>query len=68
MQGEVSYRVWQELQKFCSEPKPELPPYPEDEQEVEAIFDLLEALAHVWEAALHNPALPAPCAPCYNNL
>ena len=60
MQGELSYGVVQELHKYCSEPKPHSPPYPEDKQEVEAAFDLLKALAAVGEAALDNSALPPP--------
>ena len=60
MQGELSYGVVQELHKYCSEPKPHLPPYPEDKQEVEAAFALLKALATVGEAALEYPASPPP--------
>ena len=52
----MSYGVLHELHKLCSEPKLELPPYLEDKQEVEAMFDLLKALALVAD----NPALPPP--------
>ena len=35
LQGELSYGVLQELRNQCDDPKPELPPLPEDKQVVE---------------------------------
>ena len=60
MHGELCYGVVQELQKYCNEPEPHLPPYPEDKQELDAAFDLLKALAPVGGATLDNPAPPPP--------
>ena len=58
MHAELSYRVVQEVHEYCSEPKPHLPRYPEEKHEVEAVLDLLKALAPLEEAALDGPALP----------
>ena len=63
MQGELSYKVVQELHKYCSEPKPDLRSYPEDKEEVEAVIDLLKALDPLGKAAVDNLALPPPTPP-----
>ena len=53
-----------ELHRYCSEPKPDPPPYPKDTQEVEDALHILKALAPFWEVALDNPAPPPPPNPC----
>ena len=58
MQGGLSCRVMRKQHKFCSDPKPELPRYLEDKQEVEAVFHLPKASALVGEVALEPPPPP----------
>ena len=43
LQGELSYGVLQQLENHCDDPKPILPPLPQDKQEVEPAFDLLKS-------------------------
>ena len=60
LQGELSYGVLQELHDHCDDPKPVLPPLPQDKQQVEPAFDLLKSMAAVGRAALDNLNLPPP--------
>ena len=58
MQGELSYGVLHELHNHCDDPKPVLPPVPQDKQEVEPAFVLLKSMAAIGRAALDNLNLP----------
>ena len=60
LQRELSYGVLQELHNHCDDPKPVLPPLPQDQQEVEPAFVLLKSMAAIGRAALENLNLPPP--------
>ena len=64
LQGELSYSVLQELHNHCDDPKPVLPPPPQDKQEVEPAFVVLKSMAAIGRAALDNLNLPPPPSPC----
>ena len=50
----------QELHNHGDDPKPVLPPLPQDKQEAEAAFDLLKSMVAIGRAALDNLNLPPP--------
>ena len=60
LQGELSYGVLQELHNHCDDPKPVLPPLPQDKQEVEPAFVLLKSMPAMGLAALDSQNLPPP--------
>ena len=60
LQGQLSYGVLHEVHNHCDDPKPVLPPLPQDQQEVEPAFDLLKSMAAIGRAALGNLILPPP--------
>ena len=60
LQGELSYGVLQELHNHCDDPKPVLPPLPQDKQEVEPAFVLLKSMVAIGRAPLDNLNLPPP--------
>ena len=52
LQGELSYVVLQELHNHCDDPKPVLPPLPQDKQAVEPAFGLLKSMAAIFTKCL----------------
>ena len=60
LHGELSYGVLQEPHNHCDDPKPVLPPMPQDKQEVEPAFVPVKSTAALGRTALDNLNLPPP--------